>query len=273
MTIYPQMLCFILFWITREMACLLLANFTSQHLVKVPSIPGHIPLNTEELVLTENRITAVSSDEFEGLYQLFELDLSFNFLTVFPNLSSIAETLHIFKISSNELSIIPAQHLDVLTKVERLFINSNNLASIPDVVGPSNSLRYFTFGWNNFQSFPSLQNLGKSLSSLYIRGNSIIEIHAADLMLGKLKKLYADSNQLKSMPVICGTQIEHIGLPNNPLVCDKCIAWMLTEGISIDGTCTSPEHLKGRPVDSLSHSDLGITAGECHWDMPQFYGL
>ena len=250
------------------MASQLTKDFTSQDLVQVPSIPGEIPLNIEKLVLSDNRLTAVSSDDFEGLYQLYWLDLSLNFLTVFPNLSSVAGTLCIIDIRGNQLSIIPAQHLDILTKVEELLIRNNNLASIPNVVGPSNSLNFLSLGWNNFKNFPHLANLGKSLSKVNIRGNSITKINAADLMLGKLEKLHADNNQLRSIPVICGTQINIIGLPNNPLVCEKQIAWMLTEEISVEGTCTSPGHLNGRSIDSLSYSDLGITSGECCWGMP-----
>ena len=42
MVIYPYMLCFILFWITGKMACQLVANFTNQDLIKVPSIPLYL---------------------------------------------------------------------------------------------------------------------------------------------------------------------------------------------------------------------------------------
>ena len=250
-------------WMTIEMTCKISIDLSENNLWEVPPIPNAIPFNTEKLDIRSNALSSVSSDDFEGLYQLHWLNLAFNILTVFPNLSSIAETLNFINMRSNQLSIIPAQHLDILIKLEELWIKHNHLTSIPDVLGPSHSLNVLSFDWNNFESFPSLKNLGKSVSSLFIRSNSFLKLNAADLMLEKLKQLYAKGNQLETIPVICGTQIEYIELKNNPLVCDKRIAWMLTEGISIEGTCDSPEHLNGRPAGSLSYNDLGISAGEC----------
>ena len=259
---YQYVLFFILFRITGKMASGF-KNLSDQHLSEVPSIPEKIPVNTESLDLSHNNLSAVSSDNFEGLYKLSELVLDYNFLSIFPNLSSIAETLTWFQLSYNQLSIIPAQHLDILTKLEILLIVNNILTTIPDVAGPSNSLLVIVADQNNFKSFPALQELGKSLMWLDLRNNTVTETDAADLMLGKLEHLDIDGNHLKTIPVICGTQISEVNLTDNPLICDKGIAWLLTDGLTVSGTCDTPGHLKGLSVGSLSYSQLGITTGMC----------
>ena len=245
MASYLYVFCFMLFWMIGKMACVEKRNFYRNNLTEVPSIPAQIPNNTEELSLHDNRLSAVSSDDFEGLDKLYYLGLDYNFLTFFPNLSSIAKTLRTLQINNNQLSMIPAQHLDILIKLEHLHIYNNFLTTIPNVAGPSNSLICISAGYNKFKHFPKLQKLGKSLELLFLRGNKITEINAADL--------------------ICGTQISEIQLTNNPLVCDKHIAWMLTDRIYTSGTCDSPHNLKGTSVYSLSLSKLGITEGEFLW--------
>ena len=262
---YLDMLYFVLFCITDLMAYDETKDLSHKHLPEVKSISDQIPLNTEQLILNHNNISAVSSDDFENLDVLEYVDLSHNFLTIFPNLSSIAKTLCILGLTDNRLRMIPAQHLDILSKLEALYLSNNNLKTIPDVAGPSNSLSYLNVQANNFESFPPLEKLGKSLFKLYINDNKIANIYAADLMLNQLEWLYIQSNQLRSLPVICGAQIKFMDFTNNPLVCDKYIAWQLTGVQYFDGTCDSPQHLKGERVDGLLQKQLGITEGECLW--------
>ena len=85
-----------------------------------------------ELILRDNNITNVSDEAFSGT-KISRLDLSYNSLTVFPNLSSIAGTLKELNLANNNLIAVNQRHLSELKYLENLDLSSNEYETyMPD---------------------------------------------------------------------------------------------------------------------------------------------
>ena len=250
-------------WLGILQASLLKKDFTDMDLIVVPPIEAEIPLDTTILVLNKNKISAILPHTFNGLSRLDSLSLGYNLLTVFPNLSSVALTLESLSLNNNLITTIEAAHLEVLTRLKDLNLHVNHLAEIPDVALPALTTLYLSK--NEFYHFPSLEQLGKSLAYINIHENFINYISVVSLQyLVSVEKLYVHGNQLKTAPVFCysTTSTLTFKIRDNPVECDQRIGWLLTEGISPQGQCESPGHLKGKELDTLSYSELGVTRGE-----------
>ena len=239
-------------------------DFSKQELTKVPSIPDQIPTDTEILDLSSNNISFVSSVDFKGLIKINNLGLMYNFLTVFPNLLSVSDTLTFLSVGFNKINYIPAENLDILKNIQLLDIQGNQLTSIPDVDGPSNTLTLLNLPKNLFEYFPFLYRLGKSVTTLWLDENHIREVDAKALqLLKKLETLHLQKNQLKTIAIPATSKLNTFTLTiyQNPLVCDPHLAWLLVDGLIVSGSCDSPEHLKGNRTNTLSLEDLGIVNG------------
>ena len=87
------------------------SDYSNQGLTQIPT---DIPTDTEVLIIDDNDIPHVRSEDFLGLRKLYHIDLSRNELTVFPNLSSVAGTLIELWLARNYISSVPPLHLNIL---------------------------------------------------------------------------------------------------------------------------------------------------------------
>lgn len=92
--------------------------------------------------------------------------------------------------------------------MQELGLEVNSLSSIPDVSGPSNTLHSLLLHNNQFQTFPVLNELGRSLTKLRLNGNLFFEVPANALLLGQsnggqIFELYLGDNvNLMSLPSV-----------------------------------------------------------------------
>ena len=171
----------------------------NRELTEVPSTG--IVWDTEKLFLGNNNLTSVASEDFEGLSLLEELYLSQNFLTVFPNLTSVSRSLRLLHITDNFLNVIPEGHLAVLYQLRYLFLKNNQLTSVPDVAVSSMQLLTFNLQGNHMTSFPVWEILGRTLTRLMVSENAIKDINADHFQgLAKLEDLNLSDNLLESFP-------------------------------------------------------------------------
>ena len=132
---------------------------------------------------------------------LSTLGLNHNLLNLFPNLSYVRNTLVEFHISYNNISQIPEQSLDVLHQLVKLNLRGNVLHTIPDVSGPSKTLKTLILDENYFKEFPSLKRLGNSLEELYLKRNMINFIEKDAFQgLNSISYLDLSLNSLQSFP-------------------------------------------------------------------------
>ena len=156
--------------------------------------------------LSNESISSLSSDDFDGLPNLRELHLSNNDLSslpadVFAGLPNLRE-LHL---NNNNLSSLPADVFAGLSNLEELRIYNNNLSSLPAnlFAGLSNLKSIWIYG-NNLSSLPADMFAGLSnLEQILLSGNQLSSL-PADIFSGlpELKWLSLSDNGLTCLPVI-----------------------------------------------------------------------
>ncbi|KAG2461987.1 leucine-rich repeat and immunoglobulin-like domain-containing nogo receptor-interacting protein 4b isoform X2 [Polypterus senegalus] len=133
---------------------------------RLTTVPMKIPMNTEVLDLSKNRLKTLGLDEFSELSQLKDLYLSENYIStiepgVFRNLLSL-RTLHL---RNNRLKILPVGVFAGLTNLRFLDISENEILVLLDYTFKElSNLRQLEAGENDLvflshQAFSGLHNL------------------------------------------------------------------------------------------------------------------
>ncbi len=163
------------------------------------AVPMDIPADAEEMDLSDNQISRV--DFISGpLPALLKFTMNKNLLTEFPDFSNCTDVTDV-SLQNNLLRYISAPRLDMLTRLTRLYLTSNNLHAIPDVPGPGNTLIWLNLNNNNFSELPQLQYLGPQLTVLHATQNNINHIPSERLnQTRKLTHLLVANNPLQTFP-------------------------------------------------------------------------
>ena len=218
------------------------------------------------MLLEFNSIASVPQKALSGVTSLKYLQLSSNRLTEFPDLSEVAGTLTTLLLDKNQIKNVKSEYINVLTKLEILGLTENKILSLPDLSGVATKLSELHLYWNQLEKFPHAYKRAKSLTMVGVNRNNLEDIKANHFQLIANKKfshINMVGNSLKSLPVLCEFGPEFsMNLDQIPFVCDKKMAWILTDGVDVTfGSCEEPDHLRGRPLNSLSYADLGIHPG------------
>ena len=196
---YMLNICVIVLIISETIYCLRKVSLIAKGLKYIPK--DRIPMDTEELFLTRNRLHNITSEDFKGMFALKILGLAFNKMTIFPNLSSVGEILETLFIANNLIVEVPAAHLDMLKQLQSLNLESNLLVTLPDSSGPSDTLTSLKLSFNKLRSFPEMNTLLKSVEKLQMAGNFIKEIHTSRFTgMDNLKQFDLSSNDLQYFP-------------------------------------------------------------------------
>ena len=153
---------------------------------------------------------------------------------------------------------------DIPLDTTRILCWDNSISKVleTDFDGLSD-LQTIDLGRNEVSEFPNLSKLNK-LILLMLHGNHLTKESFQNFNIpASLIKLDLRQNQLTELPVLCQYKESLIiDLSQNPIVCDARIAWLLSPGFAVTGVCSSPQHLSGSEIGSLSYADLEITAGK-----------
>ncbi len=138
--------------------------------------------------------------------------------------------LQFLDLSENPLEEFPIEMFYWMPDLAELTIQQLNLNTTPDL-SMLNSLVILHAEYNNIASFS--KTTLPSLRELYMRGNSIRSLSAADLkLMPQLEKLYLQSNNIDYLPDLreimqdSGHTSLSIYLIYNELKCTKDICWM-----------------------------------------------
>ena len=147
-------------------------------------VPFGIPSDTKTLFLQGNILTNDQTLEMvlRSLSQLERLDMHDNHLTSFPN--NLPATLMYLSLRSNSIKYIGKNVLDNLTKLKKLYLDSNKITDLgvtTEVFNAASSLEELELSYNQLKKFP--ENLPKSLKSLRITHNNITVIKSVSLLL------------------------------------------------------------------------------------------
>ena len=109
----------------------------------------------EKLDLSENKISSIDDDAFDGLENLIELDLSFNELNYLPTSIGKLRKLKRLNLSENKISSLPKE-FENLTSLEFLDFDGNPIERVPVEIssqGVSGIINYYLSLGNNVQLF------------------------------------------------------------------------------------------------------------------------
>lgn len=129
-------------------------NIKGNKLIKFPaSISDTHTL--EKLDLSENKISSIDDNAFDGLENLIELDLSFNELTYLPTSIGKLTKLKRLNLSGNRIGSLPKE-FENLTSLEFLDLDNNPIGRAPVEIisqGVSGIINYYLSLGDNVQLF------------------------------------------------------------------------------------------------------------------------
>lgn len=144
--------------------------------------------------------------EFTGISRwsnLTELNVCQNELVEFPKeISELYQLIRLY-MNQNNIKSIPENIFPSLKKLQFLKINTNKLCQLPLDMNKCENLNYLNLSNNCLKDVQSLVGLGR-LNELYVDNNQLTELPHALFKSQNLKKFKANSNPLKKPPeAIC----------------------------------------------------------------------
>lgn len=123
------------------------------------------------------------------LFPLVRLDLSRNELVYFPELTSsmpMVPTLRVLVLSNNRLTDISGDSFALMTGLEELLLECNNISQLPFALGALDKMTLLWAGQNRIEGVPTSFGRLTNLRSLRLEKNLISFL---PVELGKLKKI------------------------------------------------------------------------------------
>ena len=145
----------------------------------------------EVLDMSENTLRDLP-EGIHKLTQLKELNLNYN---RFKSLSSLPAQLEILKVSVNRLETFLESHHFNLPHLKALYLDHNQLDSLPNGIANSTQLELLDISYNQFSVFPEhILNL-TNLKVIKVYQNPFVEIPEEIKMLTHLKELWISREQ------------------------------------------------------------------------------
>ena len=151
--------------------------------------PAHLAA-IRTLDVSNKKITALKTGDFNGLTALSTLDLGWNSIRDISALAGLTSVTELF-LHANSISDISA--LEDLTSLTQLSLNSNSISDISALAGLT-SLTRLDLPYNSISDISVLEGL-TSLRELYLNNNSISDISALE-DLTSLRYLYLKGNSI-----------------------------------------------------------------------------
>jgi len=186
--------------------------------------PLNVPTRTTILKICYCPITTVPAGALDQLTALKEIHFEkIPELTMFPNLTGVADTLEVLVLRHINLVYINPTWLNALHKLLKLTIEDSPIDYIPDVQGLSN-LQALTLIDTNFRAIPHLVSC-TNLTELILERNryigSISQFRSS--FLTNVKKLHvSDVTDLVILPTTCPKDVSGLEIVVNELCLDIC---------------------------------------------------
>lgn len=238
-------------------------------LSSVPTTSFSLLGSLAELHVGLNAFSFLPDDAFAGLNRLTVLDLNgAGLFNISDNAFRGLPGLRSLNLYGNRLSVIPTQQLSGLTRLEELYIGQNEFLTIE-----SHSFK----GLKNLKLLDitgatMLERIEKgafedniNLETVSLVNNKRFAIIEDGTLLGlpKLKHISLRDNAIITLSetVFVGKEFRQVDLADNPIFCDCQVLWLqqlLHEKTNFTQVqCASPEHLKDKPLRTLTADELG----------------
>ncbi|CAL4230634.1 unnamed protein product [Meganyctiphanes norvegica] len=197
-------------------------------------------ISFEAIAMNNNKLEVIESQALDSCYETAtSLELEVNYLTYFPfNELSLFPNLRRFDISSNSLSVIPADAFHGLTELEHLYIYDNKITSFPfDEVSQLSKLRDFDISNNLLSVIPADAFHGLTeLENLYLHENNA-DIVGTFKDLPNLRDIWLVRNAMTTIPAqfinTGSSHLREIYLAYNNIVSVEPGAFDIVDGLDI----------------------------------------
>lgn len=179
-----------------------------KRLKSLPSDLLQIGQDVDKADLQKNRLKEVT--DISHLSNLTELNLCRNELVEFPKEISELQQLVRLYINQNNIKSIPENIFPSLKKLKFLKMSTNKLSQLPSDMSKCEKLIYLNLSNNCLKDVQSLVGLGQ-LNELYVENNRLTELPCALFKFQNLEKFKANSNPLRKPPeAICAGGLKAI---------------------------------------------------------------
>eukprot|EP00058_Branchiostoma_floridae_P003365 XP_002588853.1 hypothetical protein BRAFLDRAFT_99565 [Branchiostoma floridae] len=274
-------------------------DLSDNHIADLPDgVFSHLT-SLRYLWLFDNHIAHLPEGVFSNLTSLQGLDLSDNHIADLPDgVFSHLTSLKWIRLHNNNISSLPTGVFSHLTTLRDLYLSGNHIADLPDgVFSHLTSLEQLYMFNNNITSLPT--GVFSHLTSL--QGLSLSDNHIADLPDGvfshltslewlklsnnnisslptgvfshltRLDELNLDNNNISSLPTGVFshlTSLQELYIAGNPWRCDCSLYGVMTSTrlrglIEDDPTCSSPPHMVGVALSSVTVDKVCQSRGDC----------
>ncbi|XP_062845798.1 malignant fibrous histiocytoma-amplified sequence 1 [Trichomycterus rosablanca] len=248
-------------------------NYSSRKLKSLPKELLQKGQNVYKLNLEKNRLKNIP--EISRLPNLTELNLTRNEFAEFP--VAIGELKHLVKlyINQNNIKSIPENIFPSLKKLQFLKMSTNRLDKLPQDIKTCESLTYLNLSNNNLKDLEPLVGLC-GLKELYVEKNRLKVLPSSLFESQCLEKIKANGNPLRMPPEeVCAGGLKEIQNYFDMLKASSytvCTVKTMFLGSTMAGKSTLSRSLKlGEPV-AVDEADrtVGIEISEVERDGIQF---
>lgn len=244
---------------------------------KLKTLPNELLQRGQDVLkvdLQRNRLKHVIG--ISHLSNLTELNLSRNEITEFP--MDITKLCHLERLylNQNNIKTIPENVLPFLEKLQFLKLSTNRLVKLPKDINKCRNLYYLNLSHNNLTDLEPLVGL-HFLRELYVEGNRLTELPCSLFEKNSLTQFKANRNPLRKPPEeVCAGGLKDIQSyfsmldANSPSVYTVKTMFL---GTTMAGKSTLCRSLKqGHPVN-VAEADrtVGIEISEVDSDGVRFF--
>ncbi|XP_007900957.1 volume-regulated anion channel subunit LRRC8D-like [Callorhinchus milii] len=221
-------------------------------LKKIPRGILHL-YNLRELNLQYNELTVIEEiSSFQHLRRLSCLKLCFNQINMIPKTINLLSNLEYLYISNNYILILPT-NLFSIRKLRHLDLNNNQIIIIPTDIGKLLNLQFLDLSYNKISVLPDELYQCRKLKTLKLSKNSITVISGKIQQLTHLSRLELLENNLEELPVELG---ECSMLKKNGLLVDQYLFDSLPLEIRMAINSGTEVEVKLLLQPTISHSQL-----------------
>ena len=202
------------------------------------TLSGISGANLKEIQLQRNNFITITPEDLKGFPMLETIRLESLHLTEFPDFRILNATLTKIFIGDNEISCIRSEIIQELQTLTHLYLNGNNLQTLPNLfLGPP-ALYHLDISNNQFQQFPTV---GKYVHTVDMSGNAVRQVHASHVQGSNIANLYLSDNALTYVSDLTGSGLQNLWVDGNGGL-DLCAChhvWMVAAqdyGLTLDVT-------------------------------------
>ncbi|XP_017314211.1 malignant fibrous histiocytoma-amplified sequence 1 isoform X1 [Ictalurus punctatus] len=167
--------------------------------------------------LAGKKLKLLPSDLLQNGQDVDKVDLQKNRLKNVTGISQLSNLTEL-NLCRNELTEFP-QEFSKLQQLVTLYMNQNNIKSIPDNIFPSlKKLKFLKMSTNKLRQLPSDMNRCENLIYLNLSNNCLRDVQPL-VGLGQLQELYVENNRLTELPhaLFQSQNLEKFKANRNPL--------------------------------------------------------